>query len=64
MEALRRSVGGAAAEGSEEGDEEAAQGGGRTEGNADADRRQEAGEGVCGEEAGGQAAAEVRLTQD
>jgi hypothetical protein len=33
----------------------------RPKGNADADRRQEAGEGGGGEEAGGQAAAEVRL---
>ena len=39
----------------------AAQGGGRAEGNADADRRQEAGEGGRGEKAGGQAAAEVGL---
>jgi transposase InsO family protein len=37
------------------------QGGGRAEGNADADRRQEAGERDSGEKAGGQTAAEVGL---
>src|SRR5262249_59552357 len=61
----RRSDGGLAAErrkrglreDSEEFGQEAAQGWGRSEGNADADRRQEACEGGGGEEAGGQAAA-------
>ena len=63
MDALRKSIGGGAASdrGAEEAGQEAAQGGGRPEGNADADRRQEAGEGGRGEEAGGQAAAEVGL---
>ena len=63
MEALRKSVGGAAAEtaGPEKAGQEVQEGVGRPEGNADADRRQEAGEGGRGEEAGGQAAAEVGL---
>jgi hypothetical protein len=41
--------------------EETAQGGGRTEGNADAYPRQEAGKGCDREEAGVEAAAEVGL---
>jgi DNA end-binding protein Ku len=47
-------------EGHEEAGEKAAKGGSRTEGNVDADRRQKA-EGDGGEEAGSQAAAQVRL---
>ena len=63
MDALRKSVGGAGGrdKGAEEAGQEAAQGGSRPEGDADADRRQETGEGGGGEEAGGQAAAEVGL---
>jgi DNA end-binding protein Ku len=41
--------------------QEATQGCKRSEGNAHADRRQETGQGGCGEEAGSQAAAEVSL---
>ena len=51
-------------QGAEEVSQEAAQGVGRPEGNADADRRQEAGEGGGREEAGSQAAAEVGLSGD
>src|SRR5258705_3124241 len=67
MEALRRSVGGAAAErgrrcgrdqGLKETDQEVAEGSGRPEGNADADRGQEE-QGSAGEEAGREAAAQV-----
>jgi DNA end-binding protein Ku len=60
MEALRRSAGGRSGrdQGPEEGGQEAAQGRGRPEGNADADRRQEAGEGN-GRQETGQLAAEV-----
>ena len=47
--------------GAEEASQEGAQGGGRAEGNADADCRQETGQGGRGEEAGGQTAAEVGL---
>ena len=52
MDALRKSVGGdrGGYQGSEERRQETTEGRGRTEGNADADRRQEAGEGVGGEE--------------
>jgi hypothetical protein len=65
MEALRRSVGGAAAETKvpEEVGQEAAEGVGRPEGNADVDPRQEAGQGRGREEAGGQAT-EVGLDSD
>jgi len=41
--------------------QKATQGRKRSEGNAHANRRQEAGEGGCGKEAGGQTAAEVSL---
>ena len=62
MDALRKSVGGGAAETeAPKKREEAAQGGARPEGNADADRRQEAGEGSRREKAVRQAAAEVGL---
>ena len=63
MDALRKSIGGRGGSdrGAEEASQEAAQGGGRSEGNADADRRQETGQGGRGEEAGGQTAAEVGL---
>src|SRR5450432_161719 len=57
-EALRRSVGNP---GAEKAAQEVEEGVGRAEGNADADRRQEAGEGGCREEALRQAAAEVGL---
>ena len=68
----RRPDGGAAPErrrrrgrdqGAEEAGQEAAEGGGRSEGNADADRGQEAGEGSGREKAGGQAAAQVGLAR-
>jgi DNA end-binding protein Ku len=66
MEALRRSAGGRSGgdQGSEEVGQKAAQGRGGPEGDADADRRQEAREGDGGEEAGCQAAAEVCLGTD
>ena len=61
MDALRKSIGAAAAAKELEAGQEAAQGRERSEGNADANRRQEAGERSCGKEAGGQTAAEVSL---
>ena len=61
MDALRKSIGAAEPAKGFKAGQEAAQGRQRSEGNADADRRQEAGKGGCGEEAGGQAAAEVGL---
>ena len=63
MDALRKSIGGgaAAAPGGIETGQEVEEGVGRPEGDADADRRKEAGEGGCCEEAGSQAAAEVGL---
>ena len=58
MDALRKSVGGAAAEtrAPKKSAKKPRKGGGRPEGDADADRRQEAGEGGRCQEAGGQAA--------
>ena len=65
MDALRKSIGGAAGPAKDSRSRpRSPEGAGRPEGNADADRRQEAGEGGCGEEAGGQAAAEVGLTRE
>jgi hypothetical protein len=66
MDALRKSVGGAAGgdHGSEEGRQEAAQGIGRAQGNADAGRQKKAGEADSGEEAGGQTAAQIGVTPD
>ena len=61
MDALRKSIGARRAGQGLEAGQEAAQGRQRSEGNADADRRQEAGEGGRGKEAGGQTAAEVGL---
>ncbi len=60
MEALRRSVGGAAPEA--RGPKKAAtKGDRRSERDADADRRQESGQGVGGEEAGDKVASEIGL---
>jgi hypothetical protein len=62
MEALRRSVGGAAAETkAPKKPTKAPQGGGRPEGNVDADRGQEAGKGSDRQEDGVEAAAQVGL---
>ena len=63
MDALRKSVGGRGDRDrrAEEVSQEAAQGDSRSEGDADADRRKETGEGGSGEEADSQGAAEVRL---
>src|SRR5207247_5284223 len=63
MDALRKSIGRDASAATEAPKKPAkkAQGGGRAEGNADADCRQETGQGGRGEEAGGQPAAEVGL---
>ena len=65
MEALRRSVGGGRGRdpSREKAGQEVEEGGARAEGNADADRRQEAGQGSRGEETLGQAAAEVGLAR-
>ena len=63
MDALRKSIGGAKrGQRNSKAGQEGAQGRQRSEGNADADRRQEASEGGRGEEAGRQAAAEVGLS--
>jgi hypothetical protein len=59
MDALRKSIGGA--EGAGQAFQKATQGRKRSEGDADADRRKETGEGGSGEEADSQGAAEVRL---
>ncbi|MGY4592293.1 hypothetical protein ACVWXL_000039 [Bradyrhizobium sp. GM22.5] len=62
MDALRKSIGAdaaAATDSQKKASQEGAQGLGRAEGNADADCRQETGQGGRGEEAGGQTAAEV-----
>ena len=61
MDALRKSIGAAEPAKEFEDGQEAAQGRQWSEGNADADRRQETSEGGRGEEAGGQTAAEVSL---
>jgi hypothetical protein len=65
MEALRRSVGGATAESkaSKKPVKKGRKAAAGQKGDADADRRQEAGEGGGDEETGGQAAAQVRLSQ-
>ena len=64
MDALRKSIGGAAAapEPSKKPAKKAKKGDAGPEGDADADRRQEAGQGGRGEEARGPVAAEVGLT--
>ena len=62
MDALRKSIGAAEPAKDSKPAKKPRKAGSRSEGNADADRRQEAGEGGRGEEAGGQTAAEVSLT--